>query len=162
LLDLLSDHHPAVHIAVDRCQRIGKGAVFSTFPGASARASAPAEAEDLKARLDHGMQLLERRVDGHLDTASDRRFGVGRTILRRKTEPLMPPVWAGAGFQCQGSSWTMRRADDRRCGRACRHDGDLHLRRLRIARHVGADSLQRGDVIGQALRSETSRRKWIR
>jgi hypothetical protein len=40
--------------------------------------------------------------------------------------------------------------------------GDLGLRRRRVARHVGDDALQRGNVVGQAVGRDRHADDWIR
>jgi hypothetical protein len=99
-------------------------------------------------------------VDGVLDRRRDNRRGRGqplglvgfqtldrqlelldfaRQLLRRPSE-LGPPVARQLEFQF----------------------GDLGLRRRRVARHLGDDPLQRGNVVGQALGRDRHADNWIR
>ena len=73
---------------------------------------------------------VSKRLDRQLEL-----LDLARQLLRRAAE-LGPPVARQLELQL----------------------GDLGLRRHRVARHLGDDALQRGDVVGQGCRARSSRR----
>ena len=100
----------------------------------SRRASSIAAATAGEAAASRSAWSVSRALDRQLEL-----LGLARQLLRRAAE-LGPPVARQLELQL----------------------GDLGLRRHRVARHLGDDPLQRGDVVGQALGRDRHADDWIR